>query len=184
MITQMGISHRVFPLQGAAHTDYLLSQSQLCPAPPSNSSAIHTSSTTGFLANNPHGFSQLRANGRSKIHFLFLLNYWTQYIPLDILHLFNNQAFRSFSKIFFLLSQKWGQKKRPGNQDYTGEVAMNVLIWHWLQFSKPRVGFLLSFSHYKAFKWRQQKLKWSIHVYTAALMQQSRFMSLLLWTKL
>lgn len=131
MITQMGISHRVFPLQGAAHTDYLLSQSQLCPAPPSNSSAIHTSSTTGFLANNPHGFSQLRANGRSKIHFLFLLNYWTQYIPLDILHLFNNQAFRSFSKIFFFIVTKVRTKeeaRQPGLHRRSGNECTDLTL--------------------------------------------------------
>lgn len=70
MILQMGISHRVLSLQGAAHTDYLLSPSQLCPAPPSNPPAIHTSNTTGLLANNPCGHSQLCTQEGSKSSFL------------------------------------------------------------------------------------------------------------------
>lgn len=69
MVIQMGISHRVLSLQGAAHTDYLLSQSQLCPAPPSNAPAVHTSDTTGPLTNNPSGYSQLHAKEGSKSPF-------------------------------------------------------------------------------------------------------------------
>jgi len=70
MIIQMGISHRVLSLQGAARTDYLLSPSQLFPAFPSNPPAIHTSNATGLLANNPRAYSQLCAKERSKSPFL------------------------------------------------------------------------------------------------------------------
>lgn len=170
MIIQTGISHRVLSLQGAALTYYLLSQSQLCPAPPSNPPAIHTSNTTGLLTSNSRDYWQLHAKERSESPFLVspkFEGFWTQYIPLVILHPSQSKLFDHWISTYYWTKVR---TKEEANQP-TRKIQEKWHIMYQSDFPKTEYGFLLPFSQYKVFNTRQQKLKaWSIHIYTAVLM--------------
>lgn len=82
---------------------------------------------------------------------------------------FINQAFSLLNK--HLLLDKREDKRR-------GQATRKIHKWHRMcqsDFPKPEYGFLLPFSQCKVFNTKQQKLKArSIHICTAALMQQSQ----------
>lgn len=82
---------------------------------------------------------------------------------------FINQAFSLLNK--HLLLDKREDKRR-------GQATRKIHKWHRMcqsGFPKPEYGFLLPFSQCKVFNTKQQKLKArSIHICTAALMQQSQ----------